>query len=94
MSMSPFEAFDWCFSETLPARLTFSLLSSSRSSDSDLFLRRSPGSLCVGTWKLEKELPNDGLFSEYEKIRKIKHRKLVSACGGRELGSRSLLNQN
>lgn len=80
MSMSPFEAFDWCFSEPLPAWLTFSLLSSSRSSDSDLFLRRSPGSLCVGTWKLEKELPNDGLFSEYEKIRKIKHlRKLVSA---------------
>lgn len=79
MSMSPFEVFDWCFSESPPARLpTFSLLSSPRSSDSDLFLRRSPGSLCDGTWKLEKELPNDGLFSEHEKIRKIKHlRKLV-----------------
>lgn len=27
-------------------------------------MRRSPGSLCDGTWKVEKELPRDGLFSE------------------------------
>lgn len=27
-------------------------------------MRRSPGSLCGGTWKAEKELPSDGLFSE------------------------------
>lgn len=65
MSMSPLELLDWRFSESPPPRLpTFSLLSSSRSSESDLFLRRRPGSLCVGTWKLEKEPPNDGLFSE------------------------------
>lgn len=64
--MSPLEAWEWRFSHE--ARLsTFSLLSSSRSSDPDLLLRRSPGSLCVGTWKLEKELPNDGLFSEKDR---------------------------
>lgn len=34
------------------------------SSGSDLLMRRSPGSLCDGTWKVEKELPRDGLFSE------------------------------
>lgn len=68
MSMSPLELLDWRFSDSPLALLpTFSLLSSSRSSDSDLFLRRSPGSLCVGTWKLEKELPNDGLFSKKQK---------------------------
>lgn len=65
MSMSPLEAWEWRFSKSHPALVsTFSLLSSSWSSDPDLLLRRSPGSLCVGIWKLEKELPNDGLFSK------------------------------
>ena len=65
MSMSPLEAWECRFSKSHPALVsTFSLLSSSWSSDPDLLLRRSPGSLCVGIWKLEKELPNDGLFSK------------------------------
>lgn len=68
MSMSPFEAWERRFSH--PALLsTFSLLSSSFSSD--FILRRSPGSLCVGIWNEEKELPSDGLFSA-----SIKHRQM------------------
>lgn len=63
--MSPLEAWERRFSKSHAALFsTFSLLSSSWSSDPDLLLRRSPGSLCVGIWKDEKELPNEGLFSK------------------------------
>lgn len=66
MSMSPLEALECRFSNSFPARLSmFSLLSSSCS---DLLMRRSPGSLCDGTWKLEKPLPSDGRFSEDKKL--------------------------
>lgn len=66
MSMSPLEALECRFSKSFPTRLSmFSLLSSSCS---DLLMRRSPGSLCDGTWKLEKPLPSDGRFSEDEKL--------------------------
>lgn len=65
ISMSPLDAWEWRLSKSHPALLsTFSLLSS-RSPDPEL-LRRSPGSRCVGIWKLVKELPSDGLFSENE----------------------------
>lgn len=69
MSMSPLEAWERRLSTLSPSHpdpallllSTFSLLSSSGSSD--LCLRRRPGSLWDGIWKLEKEPPPDGLFS-------------------------------
>lgn len=71
--MSPF--VDKRFSDPHPPLLsTFSLLSSSCSSD--FFLRRSPGSFCEGMRKLEKDPPEDR-FSTLKQLKGVKGSLLI-----------------